>query len=115
MQKREITLADYDHIVLVLFDAEIGDSINIMIRNTCVKGDMHDLLRKSMLRLEQMSGRKENEALILKNYEVGVLRTLSLYASHHLNDCVTSFSHGTSIALDVLNNVRISSKHRQLG
>ena len=37
LQKRAISIADYEHVMLTLFDAEFGDLMDLIIRKSCVE------------------------------------------------------------------------------
>ena len=70
MQQKSISKADYKHVLLVLFNAEVGNVIDIVVRKTCVGRVIINILRKSRPTLEGMRTKKEKEALKLEHYEV---------------------------------------------
>ena len=86
-----------------------------MIRISIVDGDICDLVSKARFRLEQMSAKKEDGSTTLRRYQEGLASTLSIYASHHLGNQVTSSFHWTSIVPDEFNELWVSYKGRCLG
>ena len=37
LQKRAISIADYEHVMLTLFDAEVGDLLDLIVKKTFVE------------------------------------------------------------------------------
>ena len=51
----------------------------------------------------------------MEDFELKITRNLSLYAPNHLADKATASFHYTSIASDIINELKISDKCRRLG
>ena len=73
------------------------------------------VIRKTRLTLEQMSVKKEDESLVMQDYEIWLVMALSLCTSHHLGEHVTSSLRCASIIIDDFNELRASVKVRNLG
>ena len=62
-----------------------------------------------------MGAKKEGEILALQDYEVGLVRTLSIYDSRHLEGKVTLSFFYTSISSDDFNDFSVSARGEHLG
>ena len=63
--------ADQGHVLTNLFNAELGEPINLIIRNTCANRDMCDLIRNPKSRREQMSFQNGKETINVPHYGAG--------------------------------------------
>ena len=64
LQKRLISLAGYEHVLLTLFDDGVVNPMDLEIRKTCTERGMRTLLRKPRLKLEEISFKSEKSTQV---------------------------------------------------
>ena len=106
--------SDYEHVLTKLFNAAVGEPIDLVIRKTCTNRGMIDLIGLPRSRLEQISFQNRKETIKLKHYEVGKISTLGFYVVYRLADELTALFRFISISSGSFNEFRVSNKHRKL-
>ena len=105
---------DCENALSSLFNASVRVSVALAIRKICADGDVHNLIRKSRSIIEQMSDKTEDEKLIVQDCQAGLSRTLILCIFYYLDNQGTSSFSCASKVLEDFNDLKMSTKGRQL-